>query len=1185
MTNKIPSRYVLALLSVLTLGSGSAWAQTAPSATPADSGAASDEETIVLSPFVVDASEDAGSYQATATLAGSRVRTDLRDVGSAISVVTEQFLRDTGATNNQTLLQYTTSTEVSGIGGNFAGLGNGKTLDDTAQRLAPNENTRVRGLSAADNTRDFFLTDIPWDSFNVGRVDLQRGPNAILFGIGKPAGIINSSINGANFKEGGSFEGRFGSYGSLRGTLDYNKVLLPDELSLRISALDDNTKYRQKPAYNHDQRIFGSLRFDPKLLRINGARTSFHMNYEAGEIKANRPRLLPPGDLITPWWTDPSLAAIRNAGGMNPLTLGVSDGPTIAALRAAGDLGAGVRGTDADYYNQKIGSFGRNYGGIVAVYAEPTTPYSALITTDVPKNVTSILTMPWTTMSGVIARKDLEGVLQNKPNYDFYHDETLQDPSIFDFYNKLLDGPNKREWSRHDAFNAALSQTFFDNRLGIEAAVDVQHVRRGQVNLLSEFGQAITLDMNNHLVDGSVNPNYGKAASISDQYANYSYESTRKAGRLTGYGELRAEDVLGKNILSRILGKHVFNAMISKEDFSTENRSWMRYAADMGYGLDVLADPLLRDRGVNTLNYLSGNIADLSSISGANIGNIQVVQVPHSGALKSFDMTWSPSDITLKQDDPWTNPYGVVETQGKNPANYRGWSGAARNINLISDEEGARDLLTTNAGLTRSITTSSAVNWQGYFWDGVFVPSVGVRVDRQKAYALQQDALPFRSDGSATVDLLSPDYRLPDAPLNDVKGRSNSWSFVLHTPKFIREKMWGNTDLTLFYNRSQNFQPAAGRIDVYGNTLPSPRGRTKDYGFSISTLDDRLTFKVTRYQTMVTDDKLDSFGGAYMIWGAEAWAYSFARGNLDRANVGGWADFREGYLPLAGQTVEEAQAIGDAITTAYMNTRLPDAWYKLWAIDLAAAGNFISGTEPSGFTITGDTISKGTEFEISGQPTKNWNITANASKTEAQRLNMAESLIDWVESRWAVYNTPVMLNGEQVGVIGDVRFWNGNYDANESLRGKFGREFMSGYYLYRIQEGSDVPELRPWRFNLVTNYNFSSGVLKGINVGGGYRWQDGVVLGYPVLPGATVTDARAYDLEHPYKGKSETNIDLWLGYSRRLTSKIDWRIQLNLRNITSKKELIPVTVQPDGSMAVGRIAEPFTWTVTNTFKF
>jgi outer membrane receptor for ferric coprogen and ferric-rhodotorulic acid len=178
-----------------------------------------------------------------------------------------------------------------------------------------------------------------------------------------------------------------------------------------------------------------------------------------------------------------------------------------------------------------------------------------------------------------------------------------------------------------------------------------------------------------------------------------------------------------------------------------------------------------------------------------------------------------------------------------------------------------------------------------------------------------------------------------------------------------------------------------------------------------------------------------------------------------------------------------------------------------------------------------------------------------------------------------------MLNGEQVGVIGDVRFWNGNYDANESLRGKFGREFMSGYYLYRIQEGSDVPELRPWRFNLVTNYNFSSGVLKGINVGGGYRWQDGVVLGYPVLPGATVTDARAYDLEHPYKGKSETNIDLWLGYSRRLTSKIDWRIQLNLRNITSKKELIPVTVQPDGSMAVGRIAEPFTWTVTNTFKF
>ena len=32
--------------------------------------------------------------------------------------------------------------------------------------------------SAADNTRDFFVTDIPWDSYNVDRVDIQRGRRA-----------------------------------------------------------------------------------------------------------------------------------------------------------------------------------------------------------------------------------------------------------------------------------------------------------------------------------------------------------------------------------------------------------------------------------------------------------------------------------------------------------------------------------------------------------------------------------------------------------------------------------------------------------------------------------------------------------------------------------------------------------------------------------------------------------------------------------------------------------------------------------------------------------------------------------------------------------------------------------------------------------------------------------------------
>ena len=201
----------LCLVSVLRLQAQT----TAPAAGPKP---AESEEALVLSPFVVDASEDADGYAAKSTLAGTRVRTELRDVASAISVVTSQFLQDTGARKSEDLLVYTTNTEVGGVSGNFSGAGGGSTYSEAGSLLRPSNNTRVRGLDSADNTRDYFLTEVPWDGFNVGRVDLQRGPNSILFGVGSPAGIINTSLNGAAFKNSNKVENRVDKYGSFRNS-------------------------------------------------------------------------------------------------------------------------------------------------------------------------------------------------------------------------------------------------------------------------------------------------------------------------------------------------------------------------------------------------------------------------------------------------------------------------------------------------------------------------------------------------------------------------------------------------------------------------------------------------------------------------------------------------------------------------------------------------------------------------------------------------------------------------------------------------------------------------------------------------------------------------------------------------------------------------------------------------------
>src|SRR5476649_1132677 len=97
---------------------------------------ATDEQTYKLSPFEVSATKDTG-YAATETLAGTRIRTDLADVASAIQVSTPAFRQDIGAHNNGTLLQYTTNAEVAGTLGTYLGQGNGTTVNETANLRDP----------------------------------------------------------------------------------------------------------------------------------------------------------------------------------------------------------------------------------------------------------------------------------------------------------------------------------------------------------------------------------------------------------------------------------------------------------------------------------------------------------------------------------------------------------------------------------------------------------------------------------------------------------------------------------------------------------------------------------------------------------------------------------------------------------------------------------------------------------------------------------------------------------------------------------------------------------------------------------------------------------------------------------------------------------------------------------------
>ena len=120
------------------------------------------DKAVELSPFVVNSSKDTG-YQATSTLAGTRLNTSVKDIGSSISIYTKDFLNDIGATSASDLLIFATGMEAAGPGGNFSGATND--INDTqvvgdGPRVNPQGSTRTRGLAGPNFTRNFYTSDI-----------------------------------------------------------------------------------------------------------------------------------------------------------------------------------------------------------------------------------------------------------------------------------------------------------------------------------------------------------------------------------------------------------------------------------------------------------------------------------------------------------------------------------------------------------------------------------------------------------------------------------------------------------------------------------------------------------------------------------------------------------------------------------------------------------------------------------------------------------------------------------------------------------------------------------------------------------------------------------------------------------------------------------------------------------------
>jgi hypothetical protein len=137
----------------------------------------------------------------------------------------------------------------------------------------------------------------------------------------------------------------------------------------------------------------------------------------------------------------------------------------------------------------------------------------------------------------------------------------------------------------------------------------------------------------------------------------------------------------------------------------------------------------------------------------------------------------------------------------------------------------------------------------------------------------------------------------------------------------------------------------------------------------------------------------------------------------------------------------------------------------------------------------------------------------------------------------------------------------------------------------------------------VTTYRFDRGSLKGVFVGGAFREEAGRIIGYKFNPNfvnANSTDPNyavnyitdvppstrgGLDVNQPFRGSNESHVDAWIGYTRKLSKNLTWRIQLNIRSVGEKDHLVAARINPDGSLALARIVQGMGWQLTNALDF
>jgi hypothetical protein len=806
-------RWLTFVLGSIALMSPALWAQqatTPATPTPETTGttapvpivsrgaAASDSEVVVLSPFEVNTARDRG-YEASSTMSGTRLNSNLADLAASISVVTKQQLLDTASVDINDVFKYEANTE--GIYQWTSFTNDRGTISDDIQ-ANPTGATRMRGLTAANTAVDGFARSLPFDNYNADAIEISRGPNSTVFGLGSTGGGVNVIASRANVsRELTSFGTRGDSYGGYRANFDINRPILKDRLAIRVLGLYDKKGFERKPSSEITRRLMMALTFRPSK------NTSLRASFESYRDNFNRPNSTTPRDGISDWIAngrptyDPIAQVVHFADGTPTIGLTPADLlKTVANETARLPYSIGITDTALTQYPSWYIENGQIQ--LHEINAMPTATGTG------PTSVDATTANP-----GKHLLYSTTFYNRYSTQYPLYVTKGMTDKSLYDWSSVNITAPNYGRL-KGEIWNLDLEQTILKtprHNLALQVSGMRERIGGADRSFLGSYGNAggklqVSIDINEKLLDGSTNPyflrpylgyprpGYKKSRSVTDNYRGtlaYELDLTHERswlkylGRhnISGYGEYRS----------------VYSASLGYTDTMSSDEAW------------ISATGVASSR--NSAGYRPYMHYMVGDANGYNVdyGPRGIAAPPFSTTLRYYN------GVTRQWID---EPVDFAEYYFANRPNRR--------------------LLSTHGGI-----------WQGFFLDNRIIPTFGVRKDFNRT----RDANSAINPSTATdgfYDLSSQNiYSAYDWVQN--RGSTKTGSVV------VKPFSW----LNLLYSKSNSFTPGSLAYTVNGVPLPDPKGKTRDYGLQLILLNGRLSIRAQQYET-VDDGRADSTINTYV---------------------------------------------------------------------------------------------------------------------------------------------------------------------------------------------------------------------------------------------------------------------------------------------------------------------------------